>query len=55
MMPDLGIHAAYVLSAYAVTLTLLAGLIGLSWLRSNRVRRMLDTLEHGKQGEPHER
>jgi heme exporter protein D len=45
MMPDLGNYAAEVLLAYAVSLGLLALLIGWSWLRNRRIRQALDTLE----------
>jgi heme exporter protein D len=45
MMPELGRHAGTVLGAYAVTLVLLALLIGQSWRRSAAVRRRLAELE----------
>jgi heme exporter protein D len=44
-MPDLGKYAAEVLSAYGVSALLIAGLVGLSFLRSARVRRALDEAE----------
>ena len=44
-MPELGNYAAEVLSAYAVSLVLLAGLIGLSWRRYVRVRSALERVE----------
>ncbi len=44
-MPELGKYAAVVLSAYGVTLLLLAGLITLSLWRGVRVRRQLAKLE----------
>lgn len=45
MTPDLGKYATTVLSAWAVTLILLAGLVGLSLWRSRQVRRALDAQE----------
>ena len=45
MMPDLGKYANSVLSAYAVSLLLLAGIIGLSLWRARRVRRKLEAAE----------
>ena len=44
-MPELGKYAAEVLSAYALTLLLLAGLIAATWLRSRQVRRALEAAE----------
>ena len=44
-MPDLGAYAVEVLSAYAVSLLLLGGLIGLSWRRYIRVRAALEEVE----------
>ena len=44
-MPDLGEYAVEVLSAYAVTLALLAILIGLSWRRYARVKAALEEVE----------
>ncbi|MEM9787443.1 MAG: heme exporter protein CcmD [Pseudomonadota bacterium] len=44
-MPDLGEYASEVLSAYAVTLTLLAILIWLSWRRYARVKAALEEVE----------
>jgi heme exporter protein D len=41
MMPELGKYAATVLSAYGISLVLLAGLIAFSLWRSVRVRRAL--------------
>ncbi len=49
-MPDLGPYAIPVLSAYAVTLALIAGLIGLSVWRSRKVRADLQKLEEGRDG-----
>ncbi|GAA0286310.1 heme exporter protein CcmD [Rhodovulum strictum] len=45
MIPDLGKYAGAVLSSYAITLVLLAALIGLSLWRAARVRRQLDEVE----------
>ncbi len=44
-MPDLGTYAVEVLSAYGVSLALIAGLVALSFLRAARVRRALDEAE----------
>lgn len=45
MTPDLGKYASTVLSAWTVTLVLLAGLVGLSLWRSRQVRRALEAQE----------
>lgn len=45
MIPDLGKYYVEVLSAYVVTLVLLALLIAMSWLRARRVRRALEETE----------
>lgn len=44
-MPDLGKYAAEVLSAYALTLVLIGGLVLVTWLRARRVRRALEQAE----------
>ena len=44
-MPDLGAYAGAVLSAYAVTLVLLGGLILLTWCRSARIKATLAKIE----------
>lgn len=44
-MPDLGKYADVVLSAYAVSLVLILGLIVASILRSIRVKRALQDIE----------
>ena len=44
-MPDLGQHAATVLSAYGITAFLLSGLGILTWLQSKRVQRALEAVE----------
>jgi heme exporter protein D len=45
MTVDLGKYAVVVLSAYGVTLALLAGLVAVSWARAVRVRRALAEAE----------
>ena len=45
MIPDLGKYAVYVLSSYAVSLLLIAALVGLSVLRARRVKAELDKVE----------
>ena len=44
-MPDLGTYAVEVLSAYAVSIVLLLGIVGLSWRRYVRVRAALEEVE----------
>lgn len=44
-MPDLGKYADAVLSAYAVSIVLVLGLILVSILRSNRIRKELQDIE----------
>lgn len=44
-MPDLGQYATEVIGAYAVSLALLAGLIGISWRRYQRVKAALEEVE----------
>ncbi|MDH3263772.1 MAG: heme exporter protein CcmD [Paracoccaceae bacterium] len=44
-MPDLGKYAAEVLSAYGVSVLLIAVLVGWSFLRAARVRRALEDAE----------
>ena len=44
-MPDLGNYAIEVLSAYAVSILLLLGLVGISWRRYVRVRAALEQAE----------
>ncbi|KAA9009275.1 heme exporter protein CcmD [Histidinibacterium aquaticum] len=48
-MPELGNYAAEVLSAYAISLLLLAGIVALSLRRGRRVKRELQEVErdHG--------
>ncbi len=50
MIPDLGKYAAEVGLAYAVSIALLAGIIGLSWLQATTQRRALDAAEVRKNG-----
>lgn len=45
MMPDLGKYGDTVLSAYAVSLVFLVGIVALSWVRSRHVKRQLDAAE----------
>ncbi len=45
MMPELGKYAPEVLSAYALTLGLIAALVVLTWVRARRVKRALDAAE----------
>ncbi|MCV6597172.1 MAG: heme exporter protein CcmD [Mangrovicoccus sp.] len=45
MMPDLGKYAFEVVSAYLVSLGLIAILVGLSWRRAKAVRARLRELE----------
>ncbi|WP_339638959.1 heme exporter protein CcmD [uncultured Sulfitobacter sp.] len=51
-MPELGKYAAEVLSAYGVSLLLLAALVGLTLLRGRAVRRALEETEQeaGRRG-----
>jgi len=44
-MTDLGAYAVEVMSAYAVSLLLLAGLVWVSWRRAVKVRRALEQIE----------
>ncbi len=45
MMPELGKYASEVMSAYAVSLLLLAALVGLSLWRGRAARRALEETE----------
>jgi heme exporter protein D len=49
MMPDLGKYAASVLSAYGVSLVLLAALVLLTLRRGAAARRGLDAIDSKKQ------
>ncbi len=44
-MPDLGAYAVEVTAAYAVSILLLAAIVGLSWRRYVRVRAALEKVE----------
>ena len=44
-MPDLGKYAVEVLSAYSVSLALLAGLVAVVLLRARAMRRRLEAAE----------
>ncbi|WP_297779799.1 heme exporter protein CcmD [uncultured Roseovarius sp.] len=46
MMPELGKYAEAVLSSYAVAIVLIAGLITVSVMRSNRVKKELQQIEN---------
>ncbi|WP_172294388.1 heme exporter protein CcmD [Pseudoruegeria sp. HB172150] len=45
MIPELGKHAGTVLSAYAISLILLAGIIVLSLVQAKRAKRRLAAAE----------
>ncbi|WP_397542224.1 heme exporter protein CcmD [Roseovarius salis] len=49
MMPDLGKYAEAVLSSYAVSIALIVALVGMSLLRSRRVKAQLDEVERKAQ------
>lgn len=49
-MPDLGKYSTEVLSAYAVSFLLLAGIVLLSWYQARKVRAELAKLEASKDG-----
>lgn len=49
-MPDLGKYADAVLSAYAVSIALIAAIVVLSWWRATRVRRALADAEARRNG-----
>lgn len=44
-MPDLGTYAIEVMSAYVVSIALLALIVGLSWRRYAKVRAALEKAE----------
>ena len=52
MMPDLGRYATEVLSAYAVSLVLLVGLVAFSIWKARRVRTQLDDVEARRRKRP---
>ncbi len=45
MMPDLGKYAEAVLSSYALSIVLIAGLIAVSLIRARRVKKDLQGIE----------
>ncbi|SEK49727.1 heme exporter protein D [Roseovarius azorensis] len=45
MMPDLGKYAEAVLSSYALSIMLIAGLVAVSLIRARRVRKELQGIE----------
>ena len=45
MIPDLGKYSDAVLSAYAISLLLLLGLVMFSWRRAEKVKRDLEEIE----------
>lgn len=47
-MPDLGKYADAVLSAYAMTVVLIVGLVVVTWVRGRKMRRALDEVEARK-------
>ncbi len=49
-MPDLGKYAATILSAYGITIALLAGIILSSLLRARQTKRQLAKLEARRNG-----
>ncbi len=50
MSLELGKYAAEVLSAYGVSLVLIVGLSGWSWVRYRRVKTETDRVERGRDG-----
>ncbi len=46
MMPNLGKYAEAVLSSYAISITLIIGLIVFSVMRAKRVNRQLQEIEN---------
>jgi heme exporter protein CcmD len=47
-MPDLGQYATEVTAAYLVSIALILWIIGVSWWRSARTKRLLEEVEkHG--------
>ncbi|MGG7644457.1 heme exporter protein CcmD [Rhodovulum sp. YNF3179] len=51
MMPDLGKYAVEVLSAYAVSILLIVGIVALSLARSARIRRQLREIEERRRAD----
>ena len=50
MIPDLGKYADAVLSAYAVSILLLVGLVAISLWRGRRVRAEMEDVERRQDG-----
>jgi heme exporter protein D len=50
MTLDLGKYAVEVLSAYGVSLFLLAGLTGWSWTRYRRIKSEMDRIDRARDG-----
>ncbi|TNC73443.1 heme exporter protein CcmD [Rubellimicrobium roseum] len=48
MIPDLGRYATEVLSAYGVTVLLLAAVTGQSWRRYRRLKAQMDDAERSR-------
>ena len=51
MMPDLGKYAETVLSSYAISLALLAALVGLSLWQGAKARRQLNQIEERRKSD----
>ena len=49
-MPELGKYAGAVLSAYGISLLLLAGLVAVSFCRARAIKAQLDRVEQGRDG-----
>ena len=49
-MPDLGKYTGVVLSAYGISLLLMAGLVAFSFWRARAVKAQLDRAEQGRNG-----
>ena len=49
-MPDLGKYADTILSAYAITIVLLVGIIVTSLMRARKTKKQLDELEARRNG-----
>ena len=49
-MPDLGEYAGAVLSAYAISLLLLGGIVVMSFAQARRMRRRLTEVERDHNG-----
>jgi heme exporter protein D len=51
MMPDLGKYEGAVLGAYAVSILLIVGLVALSLIKAQRVKRQLRALENRRKSD----